>query len=107
MCEGWKQENPCAALDAVNTGVKRAHRRESAEDRGKVTVGLGSRAMKHELMLEERGTPAFKERSDAFRRILLVGLAEEGRKGMAMQCELQREHSTLGIMHQVRAYTGI
>lgn len=24
-----------------------------------------------------------------------------------MQCELQREYSTLGIMDQVRAYTGI
>lgn len=49
--------------------------RECAEDRGKVTVGLGSRVMKHELMLEERETPAFKERSDAFRLALLVGLA--------------------------------
>lgn len=33
---------------------------------GKVTVGLGSRVMKHALMLEERETPAFKERSDPF-----------------------------------------
>lgn len=84
MCGGWKQENPCAALDAMNPGMKRAQR-QYAKDRGKVTAGPGSRVVKHELMLEERGATAFKERSDVFRRALLVGLAGliagEGRKG--------------------------
>lgn len=78
------QENPCAALDAMNPGMKRAHR-ECAKDRGKVPAGPGSRVVKHELMLEERGATVFKERSDVFRRPLLVGLAGliagEGRKG--------------------------
>lgn len=39
---------------------ERVYRRGCAEDRGKATVGFGSRIMKHELMLEEHGTIAFK-----------------------------------------------